>query len=755
VRAALVALALLSAAGAGPARAETAAAPQKSGGETAVTVKDLESLVSTIEDESRRKALVAQLKALIAAQKGRPAAETEQAGLAGMLAALSEQVRMASADVVETAALVLNLPALWQWLSDSAADPDLRARWLIGLGQIIAALGAGALAGWLVGAVLRRPRRALDTRLAHGLLVQIPLVIGCALLDLLPLAAFAAVAYGLLPLFEPSAPVRILALALINASVVARGITVLARVVLSPSSDARRVPPIASETAAYVFVWIRRFAAVTVYGYFGLETAALLGLPSALYGLFRNLTGLVFAALLIVFALQVRHGVAKWLRGSPSDASPSGLRVLRGRLADIWHILAIGYVVVGFLVWALRVNGGSAFVLRGTLLTLLVMGLAQLATMGVRRLMDRVFAIGRDLRDRYPLLQQRANRYLPVVQAALRWIIYAVAALALLQAWGVDAFGWLATPGGRAIIGRLVSITIVLVAALIIWEMISVAVERRLARLETEAGRGLSGARLRTLLPFARRAILIVLIVMVALIVLSEIGVDTAPLLAGAGVIGVAIGFGAQSLVKDVITGLFILIEDSVAVGDIAELGGHAGVVEGMSIRSVRLRDGDGHVHTVPFSEVTTVRNMTKDFSFAVFNIGVAYRENVDDVIAVMKEVAKGLREDPDYAPYIMEPLEVGGLDRFADSAVVITARIKVLPAQQWRIGREYNRRLKIEFDRRGIEMPFPQRALLFGVDKQGGAPAMRAQVEGAAAEAPQPEDRDAPRDNGRPREES
>ena len=746
MRAALVALALLSAAGVGPARAETPAAPQKSGDETAVTVKDLEALVSTIEDETKRKALVAQLRALIAAQKGRPAAEAEQVGLAGMLAALSERVRMASADVVETVALVLNLPALWQWLSDSAADPDLRARWLTGLGQIIAVLGAGALAGWLVAAALRRPRRALGGRVAHGLLVQIPLVIGCALLDLLPLAAFAAVAYGLLPLFEPNAPVRILALALINASVVARGITILAYVVLSPASDARRVLPIASETAAYVFVWIRRFAAVTVYGYFGLETAALLGLPPALYGLFRNLTGLVFAALLVVFALQVRYGVAKWLRGSHGDASPSGLRLLRGRLADVWHILAFGYVVVGFLVWALRVNGGSAFVLRGTLLTLLVVGLVQLATAGVRRLMDRVFAIGRDLRDRYPLLQQRANRYLPVVQAALRWIIYAVAALALLQAWGVESFGWLATPGGREIIGRLVSITVVLVAALIIWEMISVAVERRLARLETEAGRGLSGARLRTLLPFARRAILIVLIVMVALIVLSEIGVDTAPLLAGAGVIGVAIGFGAQSLIKDVITGLFILIEDSVAVGDIAELGGHAGVVEGMSIRSVRLRDNDGHVHTVPFSEVTTVRNMTKDFSFAAFNIGVAYRENVDDVIAVMKEVAQGLREDADYAPYIMEPLEVGGLDRFGESAVVITARIKVLPAQQWRIGREYNRRLKIEFDRRGIEMPFPQRSLWFGVDKQGGAPALRARIEGAAAEAPPGDEKDAAR---------
>ncbi|MGE5148025.1 MAG: mechanosensitive ion channel family protein, partial [Candidatus Eiseniibacteriota bacterium] len=751
-RAALVALALVMTS-ASPAPAETPAPPATGG--TQVTVKDLESLVSTIEDPAKREQLVTQLKALIAAQQGQQATQPGETGLSGALAALSERVRAASADVVETAALILNLPALWRWLSASAADPATRTLWLTGLGVIVAVLGLGALAGWLVAWALARPRRALDARVAHGVLVQLPLIVGGALLDLLPLAAFAAVAYGLLPLFDPDMAVRLIALALINASVLARGITVVARIVLAPSSETRRLLPVASESAAYVFVWIRRFTAVTVYGYFALETAKLLGLPGSLYGLFRNLAGLLFAALLVVFVMQIRRGVGHWLRGTRREESPSGLRLLRARLADIWHVLAVGYIIVGFLVWALRVNGGSAFVVRGTLLSLLVIAIAQLATMGVRRVVDRVFAIGRELRDRYPLLQARANRYLPAVQAALRWIIYAVAALAVLQAWGADAFGWLSTPSGRAVIGRIISITLVVVVALIIWEMISAMIEHRLAHLESQSGRGLSGARLRTLLPFARRAMLIALIIMVAIIVLSEIGIDTAPLLAGAGVVGLAIGFGAQSLVKDVITGLFILIEDSVAVGDIAELGGHTGVVEGMSIRSVRLRDYDGHVHTVPFSEVTTVRNMTKDFSYAVFDIGVAYRENVDEVIQVMVEVAETMRGDSELAPYIMEPLEIGGLDKFADSAVVIRARLKVLPALQWRIGREYNRRLKAEFDRRGIEIPFPQQTVWFGVDKAGNAPPMRVEVEGEAAQAPRLADKAAKGDDDRTRKPS
>jgi small conductance mechanosensitive channel len=745
-RAALIALALATA-GAAPALAEMPAA-KSSSDNSQVTVKDLESLVSTIEDPAKREQLLTQLKALIAAQKGKAATEAPNTGLSAMLATLSERVRAASADLVDTATLVLNLPALWRWAGYTAADPEARARGLAGFAELIAVLGLGALAGWVVALTLRRPRRALDARVAHGFLVQLPLVLGAALLDFLPLAAFAAVAYGLLPVIGPTSSVRLIALALINASVIARGVAIVARVVLALSSDARRLLPIASETAAYNYVWIKRFAAVIVYGYFGLETAQLLGLPHSLYGLFRNLAGLLLSALLIVFILQVRRSIAQRLRGRHGDDGTTGLRLLRARLADIWHVLAIGYVVVGFVVWALRIHGGSSFVLRGTLLTLLILGLAQLAVMGVRHLVDWLFAIGKDLRERYPMLQARADRYLPFVQGVLRWVVYAFVALAVLQAWGVDSFAWLATPEGREVVGRFFSIAVVVVVALIVWEMISVVIERRLSRLDTARGR-MSSARLRTLLPFARRALLVTLIVMVGLIVLSEIGIDTAPLIAGAGVIGIAIGFGAQSLVKDVITGIFILMEDSIAVGDIADLGGHSGVVESMTMRSVRLRDYDGHVHTVPFSAVTTVRNMTKDFSFAVFNIGVAYRENVDDVIAVMRDVAESLRKDADYAPYILEALDVGGLDKFGDSSVMIIARLKVLPAQQWRIGREYNRRLKAEFDRRGIEIPFPQQTVWPGVDKAGNAPAMRVELEGRASEAPPGGDKEAARDVG------
>ena len=190
---------------------------------------------------------------------------------------------------------------------------------------------------------------------------------------------------------------------------------------------------------------------------------------------------------------------------------------------------------------------------------------------------------------------------------------------------------------------------------------------------------------------------------MVALIVLSELGINIAPLLAGAGVVGLAIGFGAQTLVKDVITGIFILAEDTVAVGDVVDLGGHIGVVEAMTLRSIRLRDHTGAVHTIPFSAVSTVMNMTRDFGYAVFDIGIAYSEDLDRVIDLLRKLGDEMRQDKAFARDIREPIEVMGINRFADTAVIIRVRLKTAPGKQWGVEREFNRRLKRLFEEHGI----------------------------------------------------
>jgi len=220
------------------------------------------------------------------------------------------------------------------------------------------------------------------------------------------------------------------------------------------------------------------------------------------------------------------------------------------------------------------------------------------------------------------------------------------------------------------------------------------------------------------------RYIVSVAISLVALVlILSEIGVSVAPILGAAGVVGLAVGFGAQSLVKDYFTGFFILLENQLTRGDVVEVGGKAGLVEDVTLRYVRLRDYSGNVHYVPNNLITTVTNMSRGFAQAVIDVGVAYREDTDQVVEVMRAVGRDLRADETFGPRILDDLEIAGVDQWADSAVMLRCRFKVAPLEQWGVRREYLRRLKQAFDRHGIEIPFPHITVYAGAGKDGSAP--------------------------------
>ena len=215
----------------------------------------------------------------------------------------------------------------------------------------------------------------------------------------------------------------------------------------------------------------------------------------------------------------------------------------------------------------------------------------------------------------------------------------------------------------------------------------------------------------------------VVIIIVATIMIMGEFGIAIGPVLTAAGVVGLSVGIGAQNLVKDIISGFFILFEDQIRVGDVIEIAGKDGVVEKINLRMTILRDLSGNVHYVPNGQVNVVTNMTKDYSCFVFEIGVAYREDVDEVFQVIREVDEHLRFDPEYKDDILEPIEILGLDKFADSALVIKARTKTKPIKQWRIAREFNRRLKIKFDEKNIEIPFPHLTLYLGKDKHSEAP--------------------------------
>ena len=214
----------------------------------------------------------------------------------------------------------------------------------------------------------------------------------------------------------------------------------------------------------------------------------------------------------------------------------------------------------------------------------------------------------------------------------------------------------------------------------------------------------------------------VTVVVLAALMILAELNIQIGPVLAAAGVVGLAIGFGAQHLVQDVISGFFILLDDEIRVGDVVQIAEKSGLVERLNLRMVVLRDLSGNVHYVRNGKIDIVTNMTKDYSRYVFDIGVAYREEVDGVIEVIKQVDEELRSDPAFGPDILEPIAILGLDQFAESAVIIKARTKTKPIKQWRVAREFNRRLKRKFDEKNIEIPFPHMTLYVGQDKAGRA---------------------------------
>ena len=221
--------------------------------------------------------------------------------------------------------------------------------------------------------------------------------------------------------------------------------------------------------------------------------------------------------------------------------------------------------------------------------------------------------------------------------------------------------------------------------------------------------------RVKTLIGLLLTICLTLVWVVAVVMGLDQIGLDITPIIASAGIVGLAVGFGAQNLVRDVINGFFMILENQVRVGDVAVVNGTGGLVEAISFRTITLRDLSGTVHIFPNGTVTTLANMSKDWSFYVMNIGVAYKEDTDRVSSVMKEVGKDLQADPEIGPNILEPIEILGVDDFGESEVVIKARLKTLPIKQWMVGREYRRRLKKAFDQQGIEIPFPHRTLYMG----------------------------------------
>lgn len=517
----------------------------------------------------------------------------------------------------------------------------------------------------------------------------------------------------------------------LNAFLLVESGKVFVRAVLSPSTAGLRLVPVPDRAATTISRSLG--LVIGVLGYGNLLVVPIVN-RSASMSAGNGVSALlsVFVLIYLIFAVvRHRNEVTNWL-SFPGDTTgtaemqtderkhpskPGLAQRLIVALARIWHWIVLVYLGVMFLVVMTQSANVTlnALIASGKILAVLVF--ASLVSGWLSAAMARGVSLPDDINQKLPLLEPRLNRFVPRAFGTLRLIIMAIVMFFVLDVIGmIDMRVWLESRLGLQITTSIISIMMILSVSFLLWLALTSFVDYR---LNPEYGT-VPTSREITLLTLMRNAVTIALVILTMMFSLSEIGLDIGPLLASAGVLGLAIGFGAQSLVKDIITGIFIQFESAINVGEVITVGGITGTVEKLSVRSVSLRDGQGVFHIIPFSSVNMVSNAMREFSYAVCDMGIAYRENVEDAKQAMHDAFDLLMENSDLAESVIAPLEWFGITGFGDNAVMLRARIKTVPGKQWAIGRAYNGYLKTVFDERNIEIPFPQQTIWLGQAKDG-----------------------------------
>ena len=705
---------------AAPAVAQTTAAPSSAAAETESALADL---LATLKDDAARAALIAELEAATsgAAQPADTVPEILDTPLS-----LGERIAVLTKALAEDAVgavtslysslrggtrLLRGLNGdTWNTIFEAAVDLALVIAVTIGVFVIVRRL--------TIPMLRRMGRRTIDA----GLVVGGFAVLGSIVIRVIVVALAWAIAYGLtIVLVGNVGEIGLRQSLFLNAFLLVELVKVGVRTVFSPAADDLRGLPMTDRAARRV----SRIAsvAISILGYGVLLVVPIVSDTSGLLAT-RAVSVLVVELTLLYLAIAViwhHRAVSEWLVAhvlapADPDAEPRQEGFIHALLTH-WHWLALGYLAllgVQMLTRSLEAMGENV---------LAVIKIAAVAFAGaliLRYLGQRTRAgidLPKSIEVKLPLLEARLNGVIPRVLTVLRGVTLLAVVVYALDTMGLTTIGpWLAGERGGPVLSAAISVALIAFVAWGLWLALASWVDYR---LNPDYG-DVPSSRETTLLTLLRNAVTVALIILTVMFVLSEIGLNIGPLIASAGVLGLAIGFGAQKLVQDIITGVFIQFENAINVGDVVTVGGITGAVEKLTIRSVSLRDLHGIFHIVPFSSVDMVSNYTREFSFYVIDMGVAYREEVDEVKDAMFAAYDELREDPEQGAFLLGDLEYFGLDSFGDSAVVVRARIKTWPGKQWGVGRAYNRVLKHILDARGIEIPFPHRTLVFAEAKDG-----------------------------------
>ncbi|RQS35957.1 MULTISPECIES: mechanosensitive ion channel domain-containing protein [unclassified Burkholderia] len=541
------------------------------------------------------------------------------------------------------------------------------------------------------------------------LLRRMPRALVSLALRVIPLLVFVGIASLTMSVLDGAGtPTQTALESLIDIYVICRLVTIVSRLFFQPDARQLRLLHISDAWAAFAQRAIARIVMVVGASTAAVEIAASFGLSDAGHVALLKAVALVGHLMISALILRCRQPVAARIRAAGEDRP--AFAMVGNALADAWAPVSVFVVMALWFVWALDVHNGYRVLITLGGRSIAVMIGMRIVSIVVFGALARVFQRRDDDRT---LVHLHAYRYYPLVRQVVSAAIAVVTVVLLLQTWGVPIFHAFATGTiGHRLASALITIAIAAVVALIVWEAANIAIERRLQQW-TREGNLVRAARLRTLLPMLRSLLFIMIALVVVLTGLSEIGVNIGPLLAGASIFGVALGFGSQKLVQDFITGIFLLMENAMQVGDWVTLAGVSGTVEYLSIRTVRLRAGDGSLYTIPFSSVTTVNNTNRGLGNAAVKVSIAYGQDIDRAIATLKEIGAALRDDPDYKDGILSDFSYWGIDQVDGAAIALAGQIQCKDSARWGVQREFNRRIAVLFRERGIRIANPQRSLV------------------------------------------
>lgn len=703
------------------------------------------TLADLLENDQARQRLIEELRALADPQEGElglageetPAAIAEQAPSDQS----AEQVSLARRLAAATSNIAGNIGSQFTNLATAlgaliAPDDDAESDTQAGPEFDMAAFTSAAIelalvivATFAAFFILRRLARPLFTRLSHwsmhgdsrSALLRVIVAVALAATVDVAVVALAYIGGNLLATFAVggSGELPTYTALFLNAFLIVELFKAAIRMLFSSGYEGLRLLPISADEASSWNRWLANLSGFVGYGMLVLVPIVNFNVSPAL----GQATGLVVMLLAFIYAttfvLKNRLKLRGALEVKAANAGMGASRIALVLLGKCWHLLAIAYFVLVLVLGVTKPEEALPYVMLATLQTLIIVGVGLLISGVLTQIIGKRIRLSDDLRRKLPKLEKRLNSYIPTFLKVIRAIILVVVVMLVLNAWGVfDLAAWYATEAGRGTVSTLIDVILILIVAVALWIALASFIEHRLT-----SGTSVPSARTQTLGDLFRKALAIVLATITAMIVLAEIGVNIGPLIASAGVLGLAIGFGAQKMVQDVITGVFIQVENAMNIGDVVTAGSITGTAERLSIRSVGIRDLAGTYHIIPFSSVDIVSNYMRGFGNHVGEYGISYRENIDEAIAQLELAFEELKASDEHGHKLLEPLSVAGVIALADNSVNIRVILKTTPGDQWGVGRAYNRLVKMYFDAAGIEIPFPHTTLYFGQDKTGSAP--------------------------------